>query len=86
MCLLYPQYPKFRPPIWRVLHQIEGNIKIKSQSSDKAKLPRPYARGRPFLNIRTYLTFIGNGIVRFITTAYNQVFSYSAATGKIRCP
>ena len=51
-----------------------------------AMLSRPYARGRPFLNIRTYLTFIGNGIVRFITTAYNQVFSYSAATGKIRCP
>ena len=33
-------------------------------------------RGRPFLNIRIHLTFIG-WVVRFSTTAYNQVFSYT---------
>ena len=33
-------------------------------------------RGRPFLNIRIHLTFIG-WVFRFSTTAYNQVFSYT---------
>ena len=75
-CLsLYP-YPKFRPPKWRVLHWIEGNIKMKSQYSDMAKFSLPSLHGRPSLSIRIHLTFM-DWVVRFGTTACNQVFSYS---------
>ena len=55
-CLLY-LYSKFRPPKWRVLHEIEGNnnSKMKSQPSNMVKLSLP-----SLIDVRIHLTFIGN--------------------------
>ena len=72
LCLLYPQYPKFGPPKWGVLHEIKGNIKIIRQFPNMAKLSRPspnFAHKRSFLNITEDLFDI-HGIEFFASVNY----------------
>ena len=72
LCLLYPQYPKFGPPKWCVLHEIKGNIKKIRQFPNMTKLSRPspnFAHKRSFLNITEDLSDI-HGIELFALVNY----------------